>query len=414
MHAPRPRCQEGGEGRSRSAGPKQAGATAQRSTQCNQSGDDETNMLVDIRPLRSDSLGLARLSTIRSSRRSCSGLDPEPGPGIICKSLPYLRSSGSARSKSKESLLASQHVARHSSLHCMPFVLSPRRWAATASSRRRLDQALSWGISSFDSSSCLWSAAAQKRLASCHSSVPGASTNTLHSAHTVISSLRLHTHQHTTRRTFIGSERARPRMCTCISGQLLLWQMRENVPLLPKEICPGIHLHKHSHTKARSYTYTAVTGVLRTAMVQRMYVYTCIRSIVLYMFDLCSAALGACCLLRTGSGYQHHYTYSPRFYKWSTWVRASSASASTDNGTVHLANMIKPTLPSISLFHGPLLLILVAHCLRQLVRWRPVRTSPGELSPPPGSSCRSLGPLRCFPICRHTLLETTSFFFPTR
>lgn len=149
MHAPRPRCQEGGEGRSRSAGPKQAGATAQRSTQCNQSGDDETNMLVDIRPLRSDSLGLARLSTIRSSRRSCSGLDPEPGPGIICKSLPYLRSSGSARSKSKESLLASQHVARHSSLHCMPFVLSPRRWAATASSRRRLDQALSWGISSF-------------------------------------------------------------------------------------------------------------------------------------------------------------------------------------------------------------------------------------------------------------------------
>jgi hypothetical protein len=83
--------------------------------------------------------------------------------------------------------------------------------------------------------------------------------------------------------------------------------MRENVPLLPKEICPGIHLH--SHTKARSYT--AVTGVLRTAMhgtaLQRMYVYTCIRSIVLYMFDLCSAALGACCLLRTGSGYQHHY-----------------------------------------------------------------------------------------------------------
>lgn len=40
--------------------------------------------------------------------------------------------------------------------------------------------------------------------------------------------------------------------------------------------------------------------------VPRMYVYTCIRSIVLYMFDL-SAALGACCLLRTGSGYQHHY-----------------------------------------------------------------------------------------------------------
>ena len=87
---------------------------------------------------------------------------------------------------------------------------------------------------------------------------------------------------------------------------------------------------------------------------------------------------------------------------------------STDNGTVHLANMIKPTLPSISLFHGLLLLILVAHCLGKLVRWRPVRTSPGELSPPPGSSCRSLGPLRCFPICRHTLLETTSFFFPTR
>jgi hypothetical protein len=46
-------------------------------------------------------------------------------------------------------------------------------------------------------------------------------------------------------------------MCSCIAGQLLLWQMRLLLGLaglLPKEICPGIHLHNnHKQIKAKTH-----------------------------------------------------------------------------------------------------------------------------------------------------------------
>nr|TKW26229.1 hypothetical protein SEVIR_3G173650v2 [Setaria viridis]TKW26230.1 hypothetical protein SEVIR_3G173650v2 [Setaria viridis] len=47
-------------------------------------------------------------------------------------------------------------------------------------------------------------------------------------------------------------------MCSCIAGQLLLWQMCCWLGLLPKEICPGIHLHNHTQRRKQTFDYNVI------------------------------------------------------------------------------------------------------------------------------------------------------------
>lgn len=108
--------------------------------------------------------------------------------------------------------------------------------------------------------------------------------------------------------------------------------MRENVPLLPKEICPGIHLHKHSHTKARSYT--AVCGYRGSTYRECMYTL-----VFVLLYCTCLTFLQHWVLVVFYVQVQvinitipTHLDFTNGAYEYST-----------DNGTVHLANMIKFT-----------------------------------------------------------------------